>query len=140
MSDSQDIQQGEPEEQGKPQDFVVVIAYTSMDGEIEEDFGRLVQDIKALYTFKQNVRAYALIEQAAKNVLAKVEKQTTEPSGRGVLVISYDLPEDTDEAYGRISRTADKVRGLFEDETDVKVTVAVRESADEVLGAIGSAG
>lgn len=121
------------EEANGPQDFVVVIAYTSEDGEVEEDFGRFIQDVKALYTFKQNVRAYAVVDQAAKNVLAKVEKTDTKPSGRGVLVISYDLPAETDEAYARISRTADTVRDLFKDEEDVKVSIAVREAADEVL-------
>lgn len=129
MSDSQDSQQGEP------QDFVVVLAYTSTDGEIEEDFGRLVQDIKALYTFKQNVRAYAVTEGAAKNVLSKVEKSSNEPSGRAVLVISYNQPGDTDAAYDKLSGIAMKVRDQFEDEADVKINVAIRETADEVLSA-----
>lgn len=133
MSDSKDIQQGE--EQDGPQDFVVVLAYTSTDGEIEEDFGRLVQDIKALYTFKQNVRAYAVTEGAAKNVLSKVEKSSSEPSGRAVLVISYNQPGDTEAAYDKLSQTAGKVRDLFKDEADVKVNVAIRETADEVLSA-----
>lgn len=121
------------EEDDGPQDFVVVIAYTSEDGEVEEDFGRFIQDVKALYTFKQNVRAYAVVDQAARNVLSKVETSSKNPSGRGVLVISYNLPTETDEAYERISRTADTVRDLFKNEEDVKVSVAVREAADEVL-------
>lgn len=126
------IMKGEPHPDA-PQDFVVVIAYTSSDGEIEEDFGKLVQDIKALYTFKQNVRAYALVDQAAQNVLSKVEKPKGEPSDKSVLVISYTQPDDTDEAFGKLSRTADKVKELFEDEPDVQINVAIRESADEVL-------
>lgn len=123
-----------PEE---PQDFVVVLAYTSSDSEIEEDFGRLVNDIKALYTFKNNVRVYALVEDSAKNVLAKVEKSDKKPSGRAVMVISYDQPDDIDEGYARLTRTADNVRDIFRDEKDVRVDVAVRETADEVLGVFG---
>lgn len=125
------IAKGEPHPEQK--DFVVVLAYTSDDEEIEEDFGKLVNDIKALYTFKQNVRVYAVVEESAKRVLAKVEKQG-EPSGRGVMVISYDLSDDTDESVARLSRTADTVRDLFKDEYDVRVDVAIRDAADEVLG------
>lgn len=63
-----------PEEQQEPQHFVVVLAYTSTDGEIEEEFMQMVQDMKALYSLKENFRAYALVEESAKNVLALVEK------------------------------------------------------------------
>ena len=58
----------------KPQDFVVVLAYTSDDGELPDEFLGLIEDMKALYTFKPNMRAYALIEDAATNVLALVEE------------------------------------------------------------------
>lgn len=137
MSDNQGITYGEPhpEEPQEPQDLVIVLACTSTDGTIDEEFGKYVNDIKALYTFKDNVRAYMLVEQAAQNVLAKVEKSGKEPSGRGVMVISYDLSDDTDEAVARLSRTADTVRDLFKDEHDVRVDVAIRDAADEVLGA-----
>jgi hypothetical protein len=75
MSDIPDKEPAvEETKQEAPQDFVVVLAYTSPDGEIEEEFGQMVQDIKALYTFKNNVRAYAVIEERAKDVLALLEK------------------------------------------------------------------
>lgn len=64
----------EPENITGPQNMVVVLTYTSEDGEIEEDFGKFVNDLKALYSFKQDVRAYALVEDAADRVLALVEK------------------------------------------------------------------
>jgi hypothetical protein len=124
-----------PGNKTEPQDFVIVLAYTSTDGEVEEEFGKLVEDFKALYTFKQNMRAYALVEEAAKNVLAKVEKSSKEPSGRAVMVISYDQPDDIDEGYARLTRTADNVRDLFKNEKDVEVKIAIRDVADEVLGA-----
>lgn len=65
-----------PNEEKKPelQHFVVVLAYTSSDGEIEEEFGRMVQDMKALYSLRENFRAYACVEESAKNILALVEK------------------------------------------------------------------
>lgn len=50
-----------------------------------------------------------------------------------VLVISYDQPGEIDAAVERLSETADKVRSLFENEPDLKVHIAIRESADEVL-------
>ena len=115
------------------QDFVVVLAYTSTEPEVEENFGKLVQDLKALYTFKNDVRAYALVQDAAKNVLAKVEKSGNAPSGRAVLVISFDQPDEFDEAIEKTSGIADKVRSLFAEEHDVRVNVAIREAADEVL-------
>jgi flavodoxin len=65
-------QRSSPDEKSK--DFVVVIAHTSEDGEIEESFMKFVEDIKALYTFKNNVRVYATVNESAKNVLAQVEK------------------------------------------------------------------
>lgn len=115
-----------------PRDFVVVLAYTSDDGEIEETFGQLVQDIKALYTFKTNVRAYALVDRAAQNVLSKVEKPK-ESTNRAVMVISWPQPGETDEAFQKLSEAADKVRPMFEAEEEVRVDVAIREAADEVL-------
>lgn len=132
MANNADIVGSEavPEE---PQDFVVVLAYSSRDGEVEEDFGKLVEDIKMLYTFKNNVRVYAVVEQAAKNVLSKLEKSSKEPSGRAVMVISYDQADNIDEGYARLQRMADNVRDIFKDEKDVKVDIAIRESADEVL-------
>jgi flavodoxin len=65
-------QRPDPAEASK--DFVVVLAHTSDDGEIEEDFMKFVQDVKALYTFKNNVRVYATVGEAAQNVLGQVEK------------------------------------------------------------------
>ena len=133
-----------PEEgqEGEPQDFVVVIAHTSTDGEVEEGFGKMIQDIKALYTFKNNVRAYGLVDDAAKDVLSKVEKPSGGTLNKTVMVISYDMPEDgdIDEGYARLTRTADKVRDLFKDEPDVRVDIAVRDIADEVLGVFGIRG
>lgn len=120
-----------------PKDFVVVLAYRSSDEEIEEDFGKLVEDIKMLYTFKNDVRVYAVVDESAKKVLSKVEKTSKEPSGRAVMVISYDQPEYLDEGYARLQRTADNVRDIFKDETDVRVDVAVRDVADEVLAVFG---
>lgn len=58
----------------EPQDFVVVLAFTSTDGETEEEFARLVNDFKDLYSLRDNSRAYGLVEGAAKEVLAIVEK------------------------------------------------------------------
>jgi len=62
------------EEKNKPQHFVVVLAYTSEDGEIEEEFMKMVQDMKALYSLKDNSRAYACVEESAAKILALVEK------------------------------------------------------------------
>lgn len=128
--------ESEPEEFNSetPQDFVVVLAYTSTDGEIDENFGQFVQDIKALYTFKDNVRAYALVEGAAKRVLSKVEKPEGEPTNKAALVISFEQPGDTDKAIEKLSGVVERVRDIFKDEPDVEVRVAIRESADEVLG------
>lgn len=132
MSDIQEPQEPEAEIEG-PQDFVVVLAYTSTDGEIEEDFGRLVNDIKALYTFKNNVRAYAVVEDTAARVLRAVEKPAEAPGNKAVMVISYDQPGDVDEAVERLHDTANKVRAQFEDQDDVQVRIGIREVADSVI-------
>ena len=58
----------------KPQNFVVVLAHTSTDNETDEEFARMVNDLKALYSLRENSRAYALVEEAAESVLALVEK------------------------------------------------------------------
>ncbi len=68
-------------EQEGPQDFVIVLAYRSTDGEVEEQFGQLVNDIKALYTFKQDVRVYACVEESAAKVLAQIEKPKEQANG-----------------------------------------------------------
>lgn len=128
-----------PDEQ-EPQDFVVVLAYTSTDGEIDENFGRFVNDIKALYTFKDNVRAYALVEEAAKNVLRKVEKPKEGSSNKTVLVISFDNPEDADDAARKLQTVAENVRPQFEGLPDVDIRIGVRDVADEVLGSFGGQG
>jgi hypothetical protein len=141
--DIQGIAKGEPhpeQEQTEPHDVVIVLASTSTDSSADEEFGKYVEDIKALHTFKDNVRGYLLVDQAAKNVLAKVEKPAEGVSGRAVMVISFDQPEDTDEAVAKLAKTADTVRDLFKDEHDVRVDVAIREVADEVLGAFPSRG
>ncbi len=52
---------------------------------------------------------------------------------KAVMVISYDLPEDLEEGHAKLQETAQTVRHLFENKPDVKVHVAVRESADAVL-------
>lgn len=62
------------ENEEKPKDVVIVIAYTSPDGEIEDAFPNFVNDVKAMTTFKNDVRIYAVIDEAAKNVLSQVEK------------------------------------------------------------------
>ena len=61
----------------EPQHMVIVLAYTSTDGEIEPEFMRMVQDMKDLYSLRDNSRAYALVEEAAQNVLNLVEKPST---------------------------------------------------------------
>jgi hypothetical protein len=130
------IAKGEPHPDAEgPQDFVVVLAYTAAKGELEDEFVKFVNDFKAMYTFKENMRIYALVEGAAKNVLSKVEKSSAEPSGRAVMVISFDQPGDTDEAIEKMSQAANKIRSLFEGQPDVKVNAAIRETADEVLSA-----
>jgi hypothetical protein len=72
-------QRPEPAEVSK--DFVVVLVHSAEDGEIEEEFMKFVQDIKALYTFKNNVRAYAAVGESAQNVLAQVEKPKEQQRG-----------------------------------------------------------
>jgi hypothetical protein len=52
---------------------------------------------------------------------------------KAVMVISYDLPEDTNEGFAKLSEIARTVRDLFEDKPDVKVHVAIRESADAII-------
>lgn len=61
---------------GEPQNFVVVIAYESEDGDIPEEFMQMVEDLKGLYKLqdKPNTRMYAVVEESAKNVLAQVER------------------------------------------------------------------
>ena len=118
------------------EDFVVVLAYTSPDAEIEVEFGQLVQDIKALYTFKNNVRVYAVVQDSAKRVLRQVEQPKVAPGNKAVMVVSYDLPEDSDEAVRRLQATAEAVRTHFEGQEDVTVSVGIRETADSVLDVI----
>lgn len=72
------VPDGKPEDQEKPKNVVIVLAYTSPDGEIEDNFAEFVNDVKALYTFKNDVRMYAVIDDAADNVLAQVEKPKTD--------------------------------------------------------------
>jgi hypothetical protein len=58
----------------EPQNFVVVLAFTSTDGETEEEFAKMVNDFKALYSLRENSRAYACVEESAQKVLDIVEK------------------------------------------------------------------
>ena len=95
----------------EPQDFVVVIAYRSTDGEVEEDFGKLVEDIKMLYTFKQDVRVWAVIEEAAKEVLSFVETPK-EPKPANRVVLSYEPSDDDDPE--ELARIAEQLYQLFE--------------------------
>jgi hypothetical protein len=53
--------------------------------------------------------------------------------GKALMVISYDQPEDTQDALRRLSETAETVRHLFEDQPDLQVHIAIRETADAVL-------
>lgn len=139
MSDDiQGIAKGEPHpepEQTEPHDVVIVLASTSTDSSADEEFGKYVEEIKALHVFKDNVRGYLLLDQAAQNVLSKVEKPEGGVSGRAVMVISFDQPEDTDEAVEKLQAISNDVRQHFQDQPDVKVDIAIREVADEVLGA-----
>lgn len=64
-----------------PKDFVIVLAYRSTDGDVEEEFGHFVEEIKLLHKFKQDVRTYALVEKAAAEVLAIIEKPKEASSG-----------------------------------------------------------
>jgi hypothetical protein len=52
---------------------------------------------------------------------------------KGVLVVSYDLPEDVDEGYAKLQFIADEVRPSFANKPDVEVRIAVREAADAIL-------
>jgi hypothetical protein len=52
---------------------------------------------------------------------------------KAVLVVSYDQPEETQEALDKLQDIAQNIRGLFKDQKDVLVHVAIRETADEVL-------
>lgn len=70
-----------PQESDLIKQTVIVIAYDSPDGEIEDNFANFVNDVKAMSTFKNNVRIYAVIEDAAKNVLAQVEKSGESSDG-----------------------------------------------------------
>jgi hypothetical protein len=65
---------GEVKKEDGVEDFVIVLAYRSPDGDVEEDFGKFVNDIKALYSLKNDLRVYAVMEEAARGVLTQVEK------------------------------------------------------------------
>lgn len=123
-------------EEQEPEDVVIVLACRSTDGGSDGEFAKFVGDIKALYTFKDDVRVYAVFDQAARNVLAKVEKPQ-ESSNQAVLVVSFAQPDDLEDAPQKMKDIADTVRPLFENQPDVKVRVAIREVADEVIGAFG---
>lgn len=76
-----DAVEEQPQEPEGIQQMVIVIAYDSEDGEIEDSFANFVNDVKAMSTFKNNVRIYAVVEDAAKNVLAQVETPKGEENG-----------------------------------------------------------
>lgn len=52
---------------------------------------------------------------------------------KGVLVVSYELPEDVDEGYAKLQFIADEVRPHFVNKPDVEIRIAIHEAADEVL-------
>lgn len=54
--------------------FVIVLAYESDEGELPDEFVEMARDIKALFSLKDNMRMYALVEESANNVLAQVEE------------------------------------------------------------------
>lgn len=131
---AEEIAQGEPHpEVQESQDFVVVLAYTSNDSQIEEDFGRLVEDIKALYTFKQNVRVYALVEEAAGTVLSFIEKpkepEAPKPGNR--VVLSYE-PSDADDPK-ELLRIADSLNVLFDEYPHLKEELTIEPAAQDLL-------
>lgn len=63
-----------PSEKSKYNQFVLVLAYESDEGDIPDEFMAMARDIKALFSLKKNMRMYAVVEEAANNVLAQVEK------------------------------------------------------------------
>jgi hypothetical protein len=130
------IMKGEPSpEQQEPQDFVVVLAYRSTDGEIEEDFGKLINDVKALYTFKQDVRVYALVEEAAKEALAVVEKPI-EPKTSNRVVLSYEASVNDDPA--ELTRVGNMLNQLFEAYPRLLDKVVIEPSAQALLDRVRS--
>lgn len=112
-----------------PQDFVVVLTYRSVDGEIEEDFGRMVNDIKALYTFKQDVRAYALVEESAKNVLALVEKPQGSDQTR--VVLSYEAKDG--ESEEQVLSVAKNLNELLDAHPHLRDGLTIDSSAQVLL-------
>lgn len=138
---TQGIAKGEPHpDQNKPHDVVVVLASTSTDSTEDVEFGGFVEEIKALHAFKSDVRGYLLLDQAAANVLRKVEKPKGGSLNQTVLVISFENAEDADDATRKLETVAEQVRPLFEGLPDVKVRVGVHDVADEVLGAFPQEG
>ena len=66
--------EAEVPEEPKFNQFVIVLAYESDEGDIPDDFIAMANDIKALFSLRKNMRMYAVVEESANNVLAQVEK------------------------------------------------------------------
>jgi hypothetical protein len=62
------------EENTLPESFVVVLAYNRTDEDTSEEFVKMVEDFKALFSLRDGMRAYALVDDAASEVLSVVEK------------------------------------------------------------------
>lgn len=72
---------GTPQRSEPSPDLVIVLAHSSDDGEIDEEFMKFVEDVKALHAFKNDVRVYAATGESATNVLAQVEKPKEQRRG-----------------------------------------------------------
>lgn len=57
-----------------PDSFVVVLAYDATEEDTAEEFAEMVEGVKALFSLRTGHRVYGLFDEAAKNVLALVEK------------------------------------------------------------------
>ena len=61
-------------EEPKYNQFVIVLAYESDEGDIPDEFVAMARDIKALFSLKENMRMYAVVEESANKVLAQLEE------------------------------------------------------------------
>lgn len=52
---------------------------------------------------------------------------------KGMMIVSYDLPENVDEGFAKLSDIADLLRPHFKDEPGVVIHVAVRDDAESIL-------
>jgi hypothetical protein len=114
----------------QPQDFVIVLAYRSLDDDVEEEFGTFVEEIKMLHKFKQDVRVWALVEGAAAEVLA-ITEGPKEPKPANRVVLSYE-PDNNDDPE-ELARIAEMLYQLFEAYPKLQESLTVDSS---VLGLI----